>query len=483
MLDSVLEGPEPTQAIAAAVSVIQANPDIVAGFSTTGGGPTTWAGAQKETGKKVLSVGMDYTRVNLDLVKNGEVWGIVAQPIYDEMSGAAELVYKMANGEKVPYWTILEAPLVTKDTVANYYAILDKLEPNYRAAVNPDELKPTPVVAKGVKGMFYFVQSSAWHPVHQLMQQSFLDGCRKLALDCQLATTDENTLDALVAMADATVQRPDAKGFVMYAGGLPVFKPIIEKAKAKGLPVALPHFPVPEGTFADNAVQIAADTSKYPDPVAKAMCEELKKQGITQGSVAITINNHNVTEDKVAEVFAAGMKKYCPELKVLDSVLEGPEPTQAIAAAVSVIQANPDIVAGFSTTGGGPTTWAGAQKETGKKVLSVGMDYTRVNLDLVKNGEVWGIVAQPIYDEMSGAAELVYKMANGEKVPYWTVLEAPLVTKDNVANYYAILDKLEPNYRAAVNPDDVEGHPHAGEVTDAGSGRLKIPSSRRGDTD
>lgn len=313
--------------------------------------------------------------------------------------------------------------------------------------------------APGVNGPFYFVQSSAWHPVHQLMQQSFLDGCRKNGLQCQLATTDENTLDALVAMADATVQRPEAKGFVFYAGGLPVFKPIIEKAKARNLPVVLPHFPVPEGTFADNAVQIAGDTAKYPDPVAKAMCEELKKQGITKGSVAITQNNHNATEDKVAEVFAAGMKKYCPDLKVLDVVLEGGEPTQAIAAAVSIIQANPDIVAGFSTTGGGPTTWAGAQKETGKKVLAVGMDYTRVNLDLVKNGEVWGIVAQPIYDEMSGAAKLVYQMANGEKVPYWTVLEAPLVTKDNANDYYAILDALEPNYRAAVNPDELRATP------------------------
>ena len=313
--------------------------------------------------------------------------------------------------------------------------------------------------APGKNGKFYFVQSSAWHPVHQLMQQSFLDGCRKNGLDCQLATTDENTLDALVAMADATVSRPDAAGFVMYAGGLPVFKPIIEKAKALGLPVALPHFPVPEGTFADNAVQIAADTSKYPDPVAKAMCEELKKQGITKGSVAITENNHNVTEDMVAKVFREAMNKYCPDLKVLDTVLEGAEPTQAIAAAVSVIQANPDIVAGFSTTGGGPTTWAGAQKETGKKLVTVGMDYTRVNLDLVKNGEVWGIVAQPIYDEMSGAAKLVYDMANGQKVPYWTILEAPLVTKDNVNDYYGILDKLEPNYRAAVNPDELRATP------------------------
>jgi ribose transport system substrate-binding protein len=313
--------------------------------------------------------------------------------------------------------------------------------------------------APGVAGKFYFIQSSAWHPVHQLMQQSFLDGCRKNGLDCQLATTDENTIDALVAMANATVDRPDAKGFVMYAGGLPVFKPIIEKAKARNLPVALPHFPVPEGTFADNAVQIAADTTKYPDPVAKAMCEELKKQGITTGSVAVTENNHNATEDMVAQVFTDSMKKYCPDLTVLPVELEGAEPTKAIAVATSIIQANPDIVAGFSTTGGGPTTWAGAQKETGKKLLAVGMDYTRQNLDLVKNGEVWGIVAQPIYDEMSGAAKLVYQMANGEKVPYWTILEAPLVTKDNVADYYGILDALEPNYRAAVNPDELRATP------------------------
>ena len=161
------------------------------------------------------------------------------------------------------------------------------------------------------------------------------------------------------------------------------------------------------------------------------MCDELKKQGVTKGSIAITENNHNATEDMVAKVFADGIKKYCPEFTVLPVELEGPEPTQAIAVATSIIQANPDLVAALSTTGGGPTTWAGAQKETGKKIVAVGMDTTRVNLDLVTNGEVWGLVAQPLFEETFGSAELLYKMANGEKVPYWTVLEAPLVTKDN----------------------------------------------------
>lgn len=304
------------------------------------------------------------------------------------------------------------------------------------------------------KGKFYYIQSSAWHPVHQLTQLAFMEGCEEIGATCELATTDENSLDALVALADETLARPDVRGVAMWAGGLPVFKPIIEKAKAAGIPVVLPHFPVPEGTFADNAIQISADTTKYPDPVAKAMCEELRNRGATAGSIGVTQNNHNATEDMVAKVFTEAMNNYCPEFTVLEVQLEGPEPTQAIAVAVSIIQANPDIVAGFSTTGGGPTTWAGAQKETGKQLVAVGMDYTRVNLDLVKAGEVWGVVAQPLYDECKGAAELLQKMVDGQDAPYWTILEAPLVTEANMGEYYQLLDRLEPQMRPAVNPDE-----------------------------
>ncbi|MFN8442956.1 MAG: sugar ABC transporter substrate-binding protein [Caldilineaceae bacterium] len=324
----------------------------------------------------------------------------------------------------------------------------------------PAAAQPTAAPAEGGTGAgkYYWVQNSAWHPVHQLTQLSFLEGCADLGLECELATTDENTLEALVAMVDQTIARPDVKGIAMWFGGNPAVVPLVRKAAEKNIPIAFPHFPVDQSFYenAPNVVQIAADTTKYPDPVAKAMCEELQKEGITSGSVAVTQNGHNATEDMVAKVFTEGMKNYCPNLKVLDVQLEGPEPTQAIAVATSIIQANPDIVAGFSTTGGGPTTWAGAQKETGKKLLAVGMDYTRVNLDLVKNGEVWGIVAQPLYTECKGAAELLAKMANGEKVPYWTVLDAPLVTKDKLDEYYAILDKMEAKMRPAVNPDEAK---------------------------
>jgi ribose transport system substrate-binding protein len=207
--------------------------------------------------------------------------------------------------------------------------------------------------AESSEGKFFWIQNSAWHPVHQLTQLAFLDGCVKAGIECELATTDENSIEALVAIAEQTIARPDTKGVAMWFGGLPVAQPIIEKAKAAGIPVVLPHFPVEEGFYADNAVQIAADTTQYPDPVAKAMCDELQGQ---TGSVAVTQNNFNATEDMVAKVFTEAMNKYCPEITVLEPQLEGPEPTQAIAVAVSIMQANPDLIGALSTTGGGPST-------------------------------------------------------------------------------------------------------------------------------
>src|SRR5438552_2206321 len=90
------------------------------------------------------------------------------------------------------------------------------------------------------------------------------------------------------------------------------------------------------------------------------------------------------------------------------------------AAGMAIWTGNPAVVAALSTTGGGPITWANAQKETGRKLVIVGMDYTRVNLDLVKSGEVYAVIGQPLWEESYRAAELLAKALRGEKVEWWT---------------------------------------------------------------
>jgi ribose transport system substrate-binding protein len=122
---------------------------------------------------------------------------------------------------------------------------------------------------------------------------------------------------------------------------------------------------------------------------------------------------------------------------------EGFDTPTAIDRATAIMQANPDIKGAFSTTGAGPSTWAGAQDNTGKKIVVIAMDYSRVNLDLVKAGKIYAVVAQPLYEEFALCAEMLDTLLRGGEVKYNNLLEAPLVTAKNVDDYYKVLEKVD----------------------------------------
>ena len=71
------------------------------------------------------------------------------------------------------------------------------------------------------------------------------------------------------------------------------------------------------------------------------------------------------------------------------------------------------------------------------------MDYTRPNLDLVKSGEVYMLIGQPLYEECYWATVLLANYLLDLPVPYENIMPAPLVTSDNVDQFYAINDLAE----------------------------------------
>lgn len=285
---------------------------------------------------------------------------------------------------------------------------------------------------------FYWVQPLRGHPVHQMTQIGFREGCRKLGYQCEILGTDGPDVAGTIGMAEEALARGDAAGISIWTGS-PAYNPFIEKAGKAGIPVVLPHFPVPEGSVPGATGIISCDPAQY----AREAAVEIGKAIGGKGTVTITQGSFNTTENMVSENFKKTMKSKYPHVKVLAPEEEGFDSPKAIAKAVAILQAHPDIVAALSTTGGGPTTWASAQKETGRKIVGVGMDYTRVNLDLVKNGEVYAVIGQPLWDESYGAAELLDKAHRGEKIPWWTKLPAPVITRDKLEPYYAIVDKVE----------------------------------------
>ena len=287
-------------------------------------------------------------------------------------------------------------------------------------------------------GKLYWVQALKGHPVHQMTQIAFKEGCRKLGYECVVVGTDGPDIAGTIALAEQMLARGDAKGMAIWAGN-PAYNPLIAKAGKAGVPVILPHFPIPEGSVPGATGIIGCDPAAY----ARLVAEEIGKAIGGKGTVAITQGNFNTTENLVSEEVTKAMKEKYPDVKVLSPEEEGFDPSKSIAKATSILQAHPDVTAALSTTGGGPQTWAGAQKEAGRKIVAVGMDYTRVNLNLVKQGEVFAVVGQPLWEESFGAVELIDKVVRGGKIPWWTQLPAPFITKDKLAPFAELLDKVE----------------------------------------
>lgn len=287
---------------------------------------------------------------------------------------------------------------------------------------------------------FYWIQGPKGIPVHRLSQYGFLQGCDDLEMKCEVVGPDSGDLPPLVDVVNQVAIRDDIAGVSLWSGGLPLFQQPLQAYADQDLPIVIPHFFVEDGFYPGNVAVVSGDIAEGAANIAKAMCADLEGQ---TGSVAVTQNSKNATENEYSAVFTETMEAECPNLKVLPPELEGIDPAKAIAVAVAIMQSNPDLVGAVSTTGGGATTWAGAQRQAGKEIVVYGTDYTRENLTLIESGEIRGVLGQPVFEESREAARLLKEMSSGEEVEHWTKLPAPVVTQENLDTYLEVLDEVD----------------------------------------
>ena len=68
---------------------------------------------------------------------------------------------------------------------------------------------------------------------------------------------------------------------------------------------------------------------------------------------------------------------------------------------------------------------------------------TRPNLDAVNEGKIYGLAAQPGYEEHEMAVDMATTLLCGGTVKYANELPAPIVFKDGLAPYYTIVDRID----------------------------------------
>ena len=283
-----------------------------------------------------------------------------------------------------------------------------------------------------------WVQAMKDHPVHRLMQAGFLDKCKELGYICEVVGDPSATnwdIPATIPLAEAALARTKYDAIGVYGPDPAVYSYITKLAK-EGFPVVTWHVLPAEGTVEGLKAATGEDIVNAGTNAAIAIGEKLGGKG----TVAVTQGASNDTENVMSDSFRKTIAEKYPDIKVLDTQMEGFEPSAAEAKAVAILQGNPDVNAAFGTTGNSIQTWSGAARKAGREVVIIGMDYIRQNLDLVKSGAAYGIVAQPLYEESAKVAELLGDLAQGKTVTYLNPLPAGVITAADLDPYYKMLE-------------------------------------------
>jgi ribose transport system substrate-binding protein len=276
--------------------------------------------------------------------------------------------------------------------------------------------------------------SNITHPVHRLAQLGFLQAAQKYGYtDAKIIGTERDDYAEVFPVVDEFAAK-GGKGVLLWGNADAA---TYAKLSSMGVVIGTPHFDLRENGKLPAGLKfnLAGNPDTYGKEVAEFIAARVNGK---QGSIAITKAGPNVTEDRAAASFIVTIdslkSKYdLSKIKILPVQNETAVMDQAVNINLANLKANKDILAAFSTTGGGIVSWADAASKAGKKdgeIIIVGMDAIEANLNYLDQGKCAAIAAQPLYEEGSKAMEYLDTIFRGGTVPEWTDLKTPIVTKD-----------------------------------------------------
>ena len=292
----------------------------------------------------------------------------------------------------------------------------------------------------------YYVSFQLGHPSIRTALLGLLIKSEELGYNLKVAGPITNDHAATIAALEQIIaQKPDA--IITWINN-PDYFPVLELAAEAGIPVGDIHtlsfmdLNKPVGiTYA-----VGGNQFNMAGTMADALAKKIGSKGVIGTSCDEFVNpNHQL----IISSFIEYVGKNYPDIEVLDDIESGTEgaTAESISRVVAYILANPEMKAAFGLTGNASEIWAAAFDETGRDDIAfMGMDYTLVNLDFIKSGQIYGVMAQPLYDEGMEGIVLMDKVLRGEEVQFYNELPIPALTGDDmdlVNKWYEIVSTAE----------------------------------------
>jgi ABC-type sugar transport system, periplasmic component len=243
---------------------------------------------------------------------------------------------------------------------------------------------------------------------------------------------DTSTDKVIEAMEIAIAEKVD--GIVIYPMSPAAFTPVLEKAKKAGIKV---------GCFFADAERsdlrisfVGTDSRQCGYDQVKAIYEKVRAP-LKMGVVVSATN----AQDELNQVEGAKeFLKSIPESKIVSMDVNNGDALKSSELLLSMVKSNPDINSVFVTDGAGVIGFSKAieRMKPVNPITVVAMDDLEQNLELIREGKIYGIMAQG-FDEMGYLnGKYVSAAIRGEEYEEVTLIPAKFVNRDNIDTYMTI---------------------------------------------
>jgi ribose transport system substrate-binding protein len=245
----------------------------------------------------------------------------------------------------------------------------------------------------------------------------------------ELGPPTEDAVTEQINMMEDVLSKGDIVGIVFAPSQPPAAVNVLNRAKAANIPVAIIDTPMPE-SYTDYLTFIGSNNYQIGILGAKEMLKALHagaKVTILEGAPG----NPSMTER------ADGAEKVFRDAGI---VIQSRQPAysdrnQALNIIQNVLQSDPDIAGVFSANDDQAEGAYRALVQNGKRGVVMGVDGNQSAKESVRDGGLFGTVAQDVFAMGFMAVESIYKAVNGEQVEKKIDAPTPVITKDNVAQH------------------------------------------------
>ena len=258
-----------------------------------------------------------------------------------------------------------------------------------------------PVISKGFQHQF-------WQAVKAGSEQAAKD----LNVDITFeGPATEAEVDKQIEMLQAALAKNPA-AICLAALDTQAVIPLLEEAKAKGIPV------IGFDSGVDSDIPVATATT---DNIAAAALAADKMAELIGGSGKVAVLVHDQTSrtgmDR-RDGFVKRIEEKYPNIEIVDIQYGAGDQLKSTDIAKAVIQANPDLKGYFGANEGSAIGVANAIQELGMagKIVAIGYDAAKLQKDAVRSGVLAGAITQNPVGIGYKCVEAAVKAVKGEKV-------------------------------------------------------------------